>query len=169
MIELTQSRLQELLHYNRETGDFTWLPTRSRTAKAGAVAGTLSTKAGYRYIRVGGKAYLAHRLAFFYMTGAWPVHQMDHYNGIRDDNRWGNLREATNAENQQNQAMHSNNTSGFMGVSWHRQTEKWRAQIKVAGRRKSLGLFTTPESAHAAYLTAKAEHHPFQPHLRSKE
>ena len=160
---LTQSRLKELLNYDPDTGVFAWLVKPSKRVNVGAIAGCVMV-IGYREIGIDGKSYYAHRLAFLYMTGAWPIDQLDHRNGIRDDNRWDNLREATNAENCQNQVMPCTNKSGFMGVSRFRN--KWRARIKIAGREKHLGFFDAPEDARAAYLAAKVEHHAFQPNPR---
>ena len=159
---ITQARLKELLAYNPDTGVFTWLVKSNRKIRIGDIAGHLDGK-GYRRIKVEQKRYQAHRLAWLYMTGAWPVAQIDHRNGNKDDNRWDKLREATNAENQQNRVINRNNTSGLMGVCWNRKMGKWQAQIRGAGHRRFLGLFTDPEAAHAAYLAAKAEIHPFQP------
>ena len=159
---LTQENLKKMLHYDTDTGVFTRLVRTSSRTKIGDIAGYLKSD-GYRLIMVDGKNYYAHRLAFFYMTGDWPVADIDHRNGVRDDNRWDNLREATRTENHQNRVMRSDNTSGFIGVDWHRQRGKWRAEIAVAGRRKSLGYFPTPEEAHAAYCAAKVEFHTFQP------
>lgn len=161
----SKERLKELLHYDPGTGDFTRLVRTSNSVKIGDIAGGLDAD-GYRYIRVEGKKYRAHRLAWLWMTGAWPIDQLDHRNGVRDDNRWDNLRESSQVENMQNIAMPNTNTSGFMGVCWSRKAGKWGATIRIAGRSKYLGLYATPDAAHAAYLAAKAEHHPFQPYLR---
>lgn len=163
---ITLSRLKELLHYCQETGLFVRLVSTSSNAKVGDVAGRKHSR-GYWHIGIDGKDYLAHRLAWLYMTGAWPTNQIDHINGVRDDNRISNLRGATNAENQQNTALRDDNTSGFMGVSWFRERGKWHARITIAGKDKHLGYFDTPEDAHEAYLTAKAAHHRFQPVMRA--
>lgn len=163
---ITQSRLKELLHYEPDTGVFTWLVRTSDSVRIGDLAGGCHGNR-YRRIRIDGKLYLAHRLAWLYMTGAWPDNQIDHVNGVRDDNRIANLREATNAENQQNRAKDVRNTSGFPGVSWCRRDSKWRGLIKFEGRQKYLGVFDSPADAHAAYLKAKAERHTFNPAVRS--
>ena len=164
MTELTQPRLKKLLHYAPETGVFTWRAKRQRV-KVGGVAGTQHPD-GYLRIMIDRKRYAAHRLAWLYVHGAWPVDQIDHRNGVRVDNRAANLRAATASQNQHNSKIRKNNTSGMMGACWHKDNQKWVAHITIAGRQKYLGYFATPEAAHAAYLAAKAEHHPFQPTIR---
>ena len=166
-MRITHERLRELLHYDPESGVFTWLVRATKNIKIGDEAGDRDTH-GYLAIRIDGKRYRAHRLAWLYMTGAWPVHEIDHINGIRDDNRLGNLREATRAENQQNQAVRRDSSSGFTGVSWDKWRNKWQAYIKIAGRQRYLGRFPTAESAHAAYLAAKMKLHTFNPEVRMK-
>lgn len=152
----TQERLKELLRYDRETGIFTWLKSNNNYVKPGDVAGW--PRKGYTDICVDGVGYRAHCLAWLYMTGAWPAVEVDHKNGIKSDNRWNNLRETTHAVNMQNlRAPSKRNTTGFLGVS--RWKEKFKADIRVNGRTKYLGLFETPELAHAAYLLAKRKHH----------
>lgn len=162
---ITQERLKELLHYDAASGAFTWLIRTSNRIKIGDMAGTIHPR-GYRHIRLDGKDYQAHRLAWLYVHGCFPAAGTDHINGVRDDNRIVNLREATHAENGQNRAMRSNNCSGFLGVFWHRKACKWMAQIRFEGKQKYLGLFESPESAHATYLAAKAELHTFNPSVR---
>ena len=165
MAELTQSYLKERLHYDPETGIFTWA-VGCKGNRAGDAAGSLKPS-GYRQIMIDGRLYRAHRLAWLYVYGKWPADLIDHINGLRDDNRIVNLREATAAENQQNRTANANNASGFMGVYWHKRDCKWRSHIKIEGRVKHLGCFDTPETASAAYLDAKAELHTFNPKVRS--
>lgn len=112
---LTQERLKHLLRYNPETGVFTWLvlPKRTRSNK-GDIFGTWDR--GYFVGQVDGVLYKLHRLAFLYMTGAFPPEQVDHINGVRSDNRWCNLRVCNNAENNQNRGRQANNKFGIKGV-----------------------------------------------------
>ena len=86
--DLTAETLRQILHYNPDTGVFTWI-RKPRYAGSGEQAGSYSTK-GYRRVKIGVTSYRAHRLAWFYMTGQWPVDQIDHINGIPDDNRFSN-------------------------------------------------------------------------------
>lgn len=162
-MNLTVDRLRDLLLYSAETGQFTWKVDRGNATHARDVAGLVDTD-GYRIVRVDRCRFMAHRLAWFYVHGAWPAHHLDHVNGHRDDNRICNLREATPGQNCQNihGPLSSNRTSRFLGVSWKAREGKWRAQIQVAGRRKELGLFSTEEAAYEAYLAAKRQLHPFQ-------
>jgi hypothetical protein len=88
------------------------------------------------------------------MTGRWPVGPIDHINGIRNDNRWFNLREATPAQNSQNMRARDNSRSGFKGVTWKASERRWRARITWNGQQHFLGYFDTAEAAAAAYSTA---------------
>ena len=140
-MELTQARLKELLSYDPETGIFRWRVTRGK-AKVGAVAGS-GSGIGYKQITVDGEKYLVHRLAYLYVYGQWPVEQIDHVNGIRSDNRIDNLRVVNRYEQRQNEKRRRTNTSGVTGVCWDKQNKRWRAEIKVNGKRKHLGIFKT--------------------------
>jgi hypothetical protein len=153
---ITAARLRGRLHYEPETGVFTNRVNRSSKARAGEVAGTPC--GGYRHIKIGGGQHLAHRLAWLYMIGEWPTHEIDHINGDRADNRWRNLREAGNSKNQANSFRRPSNMSGFKGVSWDNQRRKWRAGIKVRGRSINLGCFDSPERAFIAYAFAAWKH-----------
>lgn len=159
---ITQERLKELLDYDPGTGVFTWRIDRTGTAKAGSVAGSLDAD-GYPQIKVDNRLYKAHRLAWLYIYGELPPHQIDHINRVRTDNRICNLRTATNAENLQNQRKRRNNTSGVIGVSWRKGLSKWQARIMFNGRCIHLGYYKTIEEAAAARAAAKAKLHTFHP------
>ena len=161
MLALSQDVLKENLHYNPINGVFTRKIANCNKIKVGDVAGCIDDK-GYIVIRVNGKSYQAHRLAWLYMTGKMPINFIDHENGNPSDNRFCNLREATNRQNLENMTKpQENNKSGFLGVSFKKRNQKYCAQIVVDGKVKYLGLFTAPEEAHQAYLEAKRIHHPF--------
>lgn len=162
--ELTAERLRELLHYDPETGFFTWTQDNGRH-RAGERA-EHKTAQDYRGITIDGTSYLAHRLAWLYALGDWPSLDVDHRDGNRANNSFLNLREASDSENAQNRAIRSDNSSGFPGVSWHKRAQAWQSKIGINGRRMFLGIFETPEEASAAYLLAKERHHSFQPFHR---
>jgi hypothetical protein len=155
---VTAEQLREVLHYNPDSGVFVWKVRVARPVRIGMIAGSQQS-CGYRNIKVGGHMYLAHRLAWLYMTGKWPNALLDHINGIRDDNRFANLREATQTQNQCNSRKRRNNTSGLKGVSFFARRNCWRAQIRVHGRSIGLGYFDTPEQAHAAYIAGSQKYH----------
>jgi hypothetical protein len=150
---LTQERARELVAYDPETGLFRWTVGRVGCS-AGAVAGSACTN-GYRRIKLDRREYLAHRLAWFWMTGAWPSREIDHANGDKSDNSWRNLREATRSQNKANTRARSDSASGVKGVRWHRG--KWRASIEVDGRAINLGRFDDMADAAAAYDTAELQ------------
>lgn len=151
---LTQDDLKKMLHYNDETGVFTWLVSRGRMAKSGDVAGSTDTN-GHRQICVDGKTYQAHRLAWLYSFGKFPGNHIDHINGKRTDNRLLNLRDVTRLENQQNQKKYNTNKSGVTGVSWHKQHQKWYVNVQQNKKVKFLGLFGNLFDAAAAAKSAR--------------
>lgn len=157
--DLTAERLRESLSYDSETGVFTRrLATSGRFGWPGRVCGSPDKK-GHIYICVDGARYAAHRLAWLYVHGVWPLDQIDHINRVKDDNRIANLREATAAVNTQNLAEpRASNTTGFLGVS--RLHKRFRAMIGANGVRHQLGIYDTPEEAYAVYLEAKRRLHP---------
>lgn len=155
---LTRDRLREVLDYQPDTGIFTWKISTARCVKVGEVAGVMNGSS-YRLIRIDRHLYRAHRLAWLYVTGDWPSAEVDHINGMKGDNRFVNLREATSSQNKRNVRKRSDNVSGFKGVTWVSQGNRWRAQIRVNGILKHIGYFGTPSDAHAAYTSAAAKYH----------
>lgn len=157
-LPITQDRLKELLHYDPETGVFTWLVRPSSQVTPGSVAGSESRR-GYRSISVDGHKYLAHRLAFVYMTGASPIDFVDHINQNPRDNRWANLRSATQSQNATNSGPRSDNASGYKGVSLDPRRGRWSAFGTLRGRKHHLGIFSSPEEAAAVADAWRKEHH----------
>lgn len=154
--ELTHDRLKRVLHYERETGVFTWLVQLGWRGPVGAEAGTRHSR-GYTHIMIDQKLYLAHRLAWFYVTGGWPADKIDHIDGNRLNNRFANLREANASQNNQNRKKLASGTSPLKGVSWHIRNRMWKSRIKRDGKQIRLGLYRTEEEAHAAYCLAAKE------------
>lgn len=155
MQELTQSQLKELLSYDQETDDFTWLVGSKMKGKK---AGTLRTN-GYLQIRINRNSYYLHRLAWLYAYGQIPKAQIDHINCIKTDNRIFNLRECSRPENMWNVKIKRTNTSGFKGVSWCKVMGKWSAQIMFNTKQTRLGHFDTAELAGLAYQAKAKELH----------
>lgn len=150
-------KLKQYLTYSPETGLFYWIAASSDKTKIGDVAGCLRPD-GYVKIKVFGKAYLAHRLAWFFVHGVWPEEEIDHINRVRNDNRIENLRSILKRQQQQNMKLTTKNTSGFVGVS-RVKSGRWRAHITIMGKFISLGVFNTPEEASEAYVVAKTKNH----------
>ncbi len=146
---IDHQRLKELLHYDPETGLFKWLVRRSSRVPDDMRAGT-PDKDGYVQIKADGRIYKAHRLAWFYMTGEWPSLLIDHINGAPADNRFANLRQATNSQNLHNRPA----VKGSKGCHFYKAYGKWVAEIKVKGKRTFLGYYDTEEEARDAYTTA---------------
>lgn len=152
---LTQKMLKDRLSYNWETGEFHWKSRHCNAIHTGDLAGM--TQLGYRVIRLYGVRYPAHRLAWLYMTGRWPLVLIDHKDRDRLNNRWVNLREATHQQNQQNRGASKRNKFGIKGVYKYRTG--YRAHIRAEGKMKSLGTFKTPEEAGRAYQKAAQLYH----------
>lgn len=141
------------LAYDERTGTFT-------RRKTGRPAGS-RTGEGYIEIRVNGRRYYAHRIAWLMVTGEWPKYNIDHINGDRADNRFANLRDVSQSVNRQN-VKKAKGRSGYVGVSWHEGDQAWRARITLPGEANArhIGSFKTAEEARDAYLAAKATIHP---------
>jgi hypothetical protein len=160
----TARQVRDVYDYDPETGVFTWKADRVTSSGkvvhlAGDVAGSIQFK-GYWVVTIGGKQYLAHRVAWLYVTGQWPAQNIDHKNGWKMDNSWANLRDVSPLVNSQNrQGAQKNSATGLLGASWNRLKCKFTARLKVNGRYLSLGYHDTAEAAHAAYVAAKRQHH----------
>jgi hypothetical protein len=155
--ELTNERLRELFDYDPRTGQFLCLKQRG-PMKKGAIAGYVNSD-GYKAMMIDGRIYLAHRLAWFYVHGKWPVHMIDHINRVKTDNRIGNLRDVTNSQNLQNTKLKKSNSSGYKGVTFNKKSKKWCARITVNSKKIHLGYFYTREDAYAEYRFAAKQFH----------
>lgn len=160
---ITQAYAKEHLDYDPETGWLTWKRLKEynrhdrqfNTKFAGKRAGTIDIH-GYRQLKLNKKVYYAHRIIWLWWTGEWPKEQIDHINGIPDDNRISNLRDVTHFKNQQNRTKpNKNNKSGHIGIDYCKRENKWRARFMVEGKVNNLGLFSSLESAKLAYESAK--------------
>tara|TARA_R110000868_G_scaffold199448_1_gene446084 strand:+ start:103 stop:609 length:507 start_codon:yes stop_codon:yes gene_type:complete len=155
---LTVEKLRSLLDYEPTTGVFTW---RSKVAKkivVGSVAGNLHPL-GYRRIRIDGRQYFEHRLAWLYVTGSWPKLKIDHINRVKTDNRFENLRDVSVSINNQNTDKQKRNTSGVKGVTWNASSAKWQAQIRANAKHHYLGVYKNIQDAENAYLNGVKKFH----------
>jgi hypothetical protein len=125
---------------------------RGRRAMPGMPSGSPNGD-GYLCVKVNNVRYRVHRIVWLMTYGAWPAGQIDHVNGVRDDNRVENLRDVTVTANQQNQHKRSDNTSGVTGVVFDRGY--WIAKIRANGKRIHLGRFKKKEDAAAARKAAE--------------
>jgi len=153
---LTAAKARELFSYNPLTGELTNNFTRNYNAMAGEIVGS-DPGNGYRRFETGGSKYLNHRVIFLIMTGRLPD-QIDHINHIRCDNRWANLREASQTDNQRNRGLNKNNTSGICGVCWKKDRKKWMASIKINNKLLHLGYYRDKEHAIAARAAAEIKY-----------
>lgn len=146
--DITQAELKELLTYNRDTGIFTWNALTNPRMRSNGVAGY--TKAnGYVLIKLRGKQYLAHRLAWLCVHGAFPSGLLDHIDRDPSNNRIENLRAATPVQNGGNRTINRTNISGYRGVSYNKAARKYYGFMNIDNRNAYLGSFETPEAASA--------------------
>lgn len=146
---ITHDLVKQRFDYSPDTGEFRYRDNFSAKARKGKVAGNKPGSDAYLYIGIGYKRYAAHRLAWLYMTGAWPVGEIDHVNGDTSDNRFSNLRDVTPSQNQFNQRIPKNNTSGVKGLHWLKRKNKWRASVASTrqGFNGYLGVYSSKEDA----------------------
>lgn len=163
--DLTADRAAELLEYDTETGALFWKHRQESEFPSIRVAASWNTKNagkeagwvgrdGYRRITLGNRSHLAHRIIWLMVYGDWPEDQVDHIDQDRLNNCLSNLRSVSNAENAKNRSLPTNNVSGVIGVSLSVESGKWRAEIKVHGRKHYLGTFNSKQDAVAARLAA---------------
>lgn len=160
----TVELLRNALRYEPETGKLFWnkradAPRNWNSKYAGKEAFTAINDSGYLIGGIGNKKLRAHRVIWAIVYGAWPAHEIDHINMNKTDNQIENLREATHSQNQCNKLARSDNTSGFKGVSWHKQSKKWRVRIGRGNASRSLGYFDNILDAASAYDLAKSNWH----------
>lgn len=153
---ISQEKLKEILHYDENSGVFTWVKAASKRIKQGSVAGGYNSH-GYQVIKINGLNYKAHRLAWLYVYGYLPKSCIDHINCVRGDNRICNLRLANNSQNKLNAIPQRNNSSGYKGVSRHKG--RWRVQASVNGRRYYLGIFKDVFEAAKVYADFAKNNH----------
>lgn len=146
--------LKKRLHYDPISGNF-WKIKYCNTKCS--IAGSIGNH-GYVVINLCGRLRMAHRIAWFFTYGVFPVGFLDHINGIRTDNRMCNLREASRSNNNWNAKLRKDNTSGVKGVSWHASINRWVSYVDVGGKRHAT-VFKRFEDAEAHVLKIRKELH----------
>lgn len=150
-------RIREVVEYNPADGIVRWRVKLNRCLRVGDIVGCLDLR-GYLKTRIDGTDLMLHRVAWACHFGEWPANEIDHINGNKTDNRIQNLRDVTRKVNAQNvHRPFRNNTVGLMGVV--RDHGRFSARLSINGKAKHIGMFATPEEAHAAYLDAKRRLH----------
>lgn len=145
--DVTAEMVRHKFHFDEALGRLRHrLP--SRRAYVGRIA-SISARLGYRQVRLNKRLYSESRLIWLWVYGVLPKNEIDHINGIRDDNRIQNMRDATRAENVRNQGSRGPNLKGTS-----RRKNRWIAQIGANYKRIHLGVFDTEREAHAAYCEA---------------
>lgn len=154
---ISHSELKRYLRYQPSTGFWFRRTSYRANYSAGDRADKLGVK-GYFRVCFRKKRYPAHRLAIFYMTGAWPPKGTDHRDTNPANNKWENLRPADQTENIANARLRKDNRSGYRDVSWNTEKRKWHARIVCRGKVIILGYFPTKFKAHVAYRRAAKIH-----------
>lgn len=151
---LTHKELLERLHYDPFTGQFTWLMD-SCSRESGSLAGYKNPK-GYIIVTVNNFGYRSHRLAWFYMKGIWPTHNIDHIDGDKSNNRFSNLRDVTQQHNTQNQRRVNGKVPGF---HFNKTQNRWVIQLYINGKHKHLGSFIDKMECEKECLNLRRKHY----------
>ena len=157
-MDIMLQTLKNELTYCRTTGKFFWKYPGKGRRKSGE-SGCYRKVRKYVSIRFNNKEYRAHKLAWFYVYGEWPSHEIDHINGDPWDNRIINLRLATREENARNRKTHRNSVTGYKGVFENKRDGGYRAYIRVQGKSKFLGNFDSAEMAALVYDSAAKKYY----------
>lgn len=131
--KMCERLISEKLVFDPDSGIIRWTKKFSNRTRPSLIAGAKRPD-GYIGIAIGRHKFLAHRVAWFLHYRSWPTFEIDHINGIRSDNRISNLRIATHSQNNHNSKAPKTNTSGVKGVSFHKPSGLWHAQIKTNGK-----------------------------------
>jgi len=160
---LTAEILRMLVLYDPATGLFYWRSSSgwgSCGRREGERAGNKRQGGRIRIQLPGYKlGFLASRLAWLYMTGEWPERQVDHKNKNKRDDRWENLREANNNQNQYNRGKRSHSKTGITGVMYDEKSGLWFAECTANGRYVLRKRFKTESEAIAARNAAVKKYH----------
>lgn len=154
---LTQEGLRQIFRYDPESGIVTRISRTSNRIRLGDAVGTLH-RTGYLTVEIMGKQYPLHRIIWMMVEGKWPAQQIDHKDTDRANNRWANLREATNGQNTCNQKLRVTSKTGLKGVSFVSTKKKYKATIGLNNKDIHLGFHDCKACASFAYQIAADTH-----------
>ncbi len=169
--QISGAVLRQILRYDPDSGDLFWLTRPQQmfpsadaakawnNRNANKKAFTAIDSYGYRFGKIFGRSYRAHRVIWALQTGEWPSNEIDHANGIGSDNSWSNLRETNRAQNSQNTSSRRGSSSKYLGVSRKSGEKNWCAQIRAKDQKRYLGSFESEIDAALAYDAAALKHH----------
>lgn len=160
--ELTHEELTRILSYNKETGIFTWREKTCKCVVIGKIAGNRNKVSDYIEIKIRGKQYKAHRLAWFYVHGVWPENLIDHKDTIRHHNWISNLRESNhslNAQNHQKPNITNRSASNVPGVKYRAERKKWRVSLTINKKETYFGHYDTQLEAESVCLEMRRKHY----------
>lgn len=156
---ITQDYVKKFYIYEPDTGNFIWAVHRHGSKGVGSVAGKTDSH-GYIQIRLNGKSHLAHRIAFIYMTGLAPHDkEIDHVDGVRNNNSWSNLRACNRRQNQQNKIFISDSATGIRGVFKRKNKNAYDVVVSVGGKNRYFGRFPDLEFAELVAIEARNKYH----------
>ena len=138
----TEEMLRDSVTYDPETGVLT----------KGSKSNWCRQKHGHMLVRISGKTYKLHRLAWLCMTGSWPTNHIDHIDGDPTNNRWSNLRDVTRSQNLRNQRRSKKPTCGVYPVKGH-----WVVKVRVMGALVHYGSFADKAAAVAKAIQVRGE------------
>jgi HNH endonuclease/AP2 domain len=159
---LTQEQAKELFSYNPEEGILRWRKWAGGCCRKDLIAGYRKQTKGkptYWVVMLKNKNHKVHQIIWVYMTGKWPDKFIDHEDLDGTNNKWSNLRLASNGQNMMNGSLRSDNTTGVKGISWDQRRGNFRARLVVDGIEKYLGSFDDVEEAAKVRAEAAKKYH----------
>jgi len=151
---VTQERLRELFTLTNKG-------LTTKIVRCNAPVGSnsyLHKSTGYKIFKVDSRQYREHRLVWLFVHGTLPK-IIDHIDGNKENNNINNLRKSTPSQNSHNMKLNNNNTSGVKGVSWYKEQQQWRGQIRNNNKQIHIGYFKNIEDAASAIRKAREKLH----------
>lgn len=155
---ITQARLKEVIHYDKDTGVFQWVEVTGNQCKLNTPL-ECSPSCDYLLITIDKVTYRAHRLAWLYVYGVMPNSIIDHIDGNTKNNAISNLRKADRVTNGYNSKLRCDSKTGVKGVTWDKTRNKYRVCLVVNKVQYQLGRFDDLEFASLVIREARDKYH----------